>query len=121
MGNVSYKVRDFVTKNRNYLSPEVVHLMRTSGNEVVKFVFDCKLNKSGRLSVKSRQKMEMPGNAILMYYIHIYNTHSVLSSILLSMYVYYILIYYILFLQIIYQSHTLFTLNPNLSKLSPAI
>jgi myosin III len=48
-GRVQYDAADFLDKNRNFLPPEIVQLLRQSGNEVVHHVFQCPLTKTGNL------------------------------------------------------------------------
>ncbi|XP_064474850.1 myosin-IIIb-like isoform X2 [Ornithodoros turicata] len=48
-GKVSYNARNFVDKNRNYLPPEIVQLLRQSKLAIVQTLFQCPLTKTGQL------------------------------------------------------------------------
>lgn len=52
-GRVSYDASSFLEKNRNFLPPEVVQLLRTSSNPTIQFLFSCPLTKTGNLFSKS--------------------------------------------------------------------
>lgn len=52
-GRVTYDASSFLEKNRNFLPPEVVQLLRSSGNPTVRFLFQCPLTKTGNLFSKS--------------------------------------------------------------------
>ena len=52
-GRVTYDAMSFLEKNRNFLPPEVVQLLRTSSNPTVQFLFHCPLTKTGNLFSKS--------------------------------------------------------------------
>ena len=49
-GPVTYDPDLFIEKNRNFLSPEVIAIMRDSSDNIVKFLFTCPLSSTGRLS-----------------------------------------------------------------------
>ena len=52
-GRVIYDADSFLEKNRNFLPPEVVQLLRTSSNPTIQFLFSCPLTKTGNLFYKS--------------------------------------------------------------------
>lgn len=52
-GSVVYDAVNFLEKNRDFLPPEIVQLLRQSTNEVVRFLFQCPLTKTGNLSATS--------------------------------------------------------------------
>ena len=49
-GQVTYNPDNFIEKNRNFLSPEVIAIMRDSSDNIIKYLFTCPLNSTGRLS-----------------------------------------------------------------------
>lgn len=49
-GPVTYDPNQFIEKNRNFLSPEVIGIMRDSSDNIVKYLFTCPLSATGRLS-----------------------------------------------------------------------
>ncbi|KAF2354823.1 Myosin head motor domain [Trinorchestia longiramus] len=48
-GKVTYNVSNFLEKNKNFLPTEVIHLLRQSTHEVIRFLFQCPLTKTGNL------------------------------------------------------------------------
>ncbi|XP_045527371.1 myosin-IIIb-like isoform X3 [Pieris brassicae] len=48
-GRVVYQADGFLEKNRNFLPPEVVQLMRQSQYDVIRFLFQCPITKTGNL------------------------------------------------------------------------
>ncbi|XP_018026744.1 myosin-IIIb [Hyalella azteca] len=48
-GKVTYEVKNFLDKNKNFLPTEVIHLLRQSSHEVIRFLFQCPLTKTGNL------------------------------------------------------------------------
>ncbi|XP_053612596.1 myosin-IIIb-like isoform X2 [Plodia interpunctella] len=48
-GRVVYQAAGFLDKNRNFLPPEVVQLMRQSQYDVIRFLFQCPITKTGNL------------------------------------------------------------------------
>ncbi|QQP52733.1 Myosin 3, partial [Caligus rogercresseyi] len=48
-----FLVNHYANKNRNFLPPELITVMRYSQNEVVRFLFSCPITKTGRLSCTS--------------------------------------------------------------------
>lgn len=55
-GRVSYDVRDFPAKNRDFLPPEVVDTLRGSANVIVKTLFTNALTKTGNLTMPFDEK-----------------------------------------------------------------
>ena len=49
-GPVVYNPDQFIEKNRNFLSPEVIALMRDSSDHIIKYLFTCPISATGRLS-----------------------------------------------------------------------
>ncbi|XP_013176841.1 PREDICTED: myosin-IIIb-like isoform X2 [Papilio xuthus] len=48
-GRVVYQADGFLEKNRNFLPPEVVQLMRQSQHDIIRFLFQCPITKTGNL------------------------------------------------------------------------
>lgn len=48
-GRVVYQAEGFLEKNRNFLPPEVVQLMRQSQYDIIRFLFQCPITKTGNL------------------------------------------------------------------------
>ena len=46
---VVYDANNFLPKNRNFLAQEVIQVLRQSSDEVVQFLFQCPLTKTGNL------------------------------------------------------------------------
>ena len=46
---VIYNPEQFIEKNRNFLSPEVIALMRDSSDLTIKYLFTCPISMTGRL------------------------------------------------------------------------
>lgn len=57
---VTYDATGFLDKNRNFLPPEIVQLLRQSKNQVIKYLFQCPLTKTGNLHAPSPYKMTVP-------------------------------------------------------------
>ena len=49
-GKVTYDPEQFIEKNRNFLSPQVIANMRDSTDSTIRFLFTCPLSSTGRLS-----------------------------------------------------------------------
>ena len=47
---VVYNPDQFIEKNRNFLSPEAIALMRDSSDHIIKYLFTCPITMTGRLS-----------------------------------------------------------------------
>lgn len=48
-GRVVYQAEGFLEKNRNFLPPEVIQLIRQSQYDMVRFLFQCPITKTGNL------------------------------------------------------------------------
>ncbi|XP_069984384.1 myosin-IIIb isoform X8 [Penaeus vannamei] len=48
-GKVSYNAEKFLEKNKNFLPTEVIQLFRQSAHDVIRFLFQCPLTKTGNL------------------------------------------------------------------------
>ncbi|XP_043279614.1 myosin-IIIb-like isoform X2 [Venturia canescens] len=48
-GRVVYQADGFLEKNRNFLPPEVIQLVRQSQSDMVRFLFQCPITKTGNL------------------------------------------------------------------------
>ncbi|XP_067001655.2 myosin-IIIb isoform X2 [Anabrus simplex] len=48
-GRVVYQAEGFLDKNRNFLPPEVIQLLRQSHRDMVRFLFQCPITKTGNL------------------------------------------------------------------------
>ncbi|XP_076293572.1 myosin-IIIb isoform X2 [Lasioglossum baleicum] len=48
-GRVVYQAEGFLEKNRNFLPPEVIQLVRQSQYDMVRFLFQCPITKTGNL------------------------------------------------------------------------
>ena len=48
-GKVTYGVANFLEKNKNFLPTEVIHLLRQSSHQIIRFLFQCPLTKTGNL------------------------------------------------------------------------
>ncbi|XP_023951419.1 myosin-IIIb isoform X2 [Bicyclus anynana] len=48
-GRVVYQADGFLEKNRNFLPPEVIQLMRQSQYDTIRFLFQCPMTKTGNL------------------------------------------------------------------------
>ncbi|XP_069361962.1 myosin-IIIb-like isoform X2 [Maniola hyperantus] len=48
-GRVVYQADGFLEKNRNFLPPEVIQLMRQSQYDTIRFLFQCPITKTGNL------------------------------------------------------------------------
>lgn len=48
-GRVVYQADDFLEKNRNYLPMEVIQLLRQSQYDMIRFLFQCPITKTGNL------------------------------------------------------------------------
>lgn len=48
-GRVVYNADGFLEKNRNFLPAEVIHLVRQSKFDVVQYLFQCPITKTGNL------------------------------------------------------------------------
>jgi len=48
-GRVVYQAEGFLEKNKNFLPPEVIQLLRQSEVDTVRFLFQCPLTKTGNL------------------------------------------------------------------------
>ncbi|CAL4059864.1 unnamed protein product, partial [Meganyctiphanes norvegica] len=48
-GAVTYTGQHFLDKNKNFLPTEVIHLLRQSSHDVIRFLFQCPLTKTGNL------------------------------------------------------------------------
>ena len=61
-GQVTYDPEQFIEKNRNFLSPQVIANMRDSTDSTIRFIFTCPLSSTGRLcSVEGHHTaIEMP-------------------------------------------------------------
>lgn len=56
-GKVTYDARDMVDKNRDFVPPEMLETLRSSGNGVVKLFFTNQLTKTGNLTVAFEQQL----------------------------------------------------------------
>ncbi|PSN47190.1 hypothetical protein C0J52_07874 [Blattella germanica] len=54
-GRVVYQAESFMEKNRNFLPPEVIQLLRQSHRDMVRFLFQCPLTKTGNLYSPSQE------------------------------------------------------------------
>jgi hypothetical protein len=54
-GRVVYQAETFMDKNRNFLPPEVIQLLRQSHRDMVRFLFQCPLTKTGNLYSPSQE------------------------------------------------------------------
>lgn len=52
-GTVWYNAKEMPNKNRDFLPPEIVQVLRESRNPIVKTLFKCKLDRLGNLIVPS--------------------------------------------------------------------
>lgn len=57
-GRVVYQADGFLEKNRNFLPPEVVQLMRQSQYDIIRFLFQCPITKTGNLFSSFHGDME---------------------------------------------------------------
>lgn len=48
-GRVVYQAEGFLDKNRHFLAPEIVQLLRTSVVDTVRYLFQCPITKTGNL------------------------------------------------------------------------
>ncbi|XP_034945837.1 myosin-IIIb-like [Chelonus insularis] len=48
-GRVVYQAEGFLDKNRNFLPPEVIQLVRQSQSDMIRFLFQCPITKTGNL------------------------------------------------------------------------
>lgn len=48
-GKVSYDTLHFLEKNKNFLPTEVIQLLRQSSHDIIRFLFQCPLTKTGNL------------------------------------------------------------------------
>lgn len=48
-GRVTYKADGFLEKNRNFLPPEVINLLRQSQYDIVRYLYQCPISKTGNL------------------------------------------------------------------------
>lgn len=48
-GRVVYQAEGFLDKNRNFIPPEVIQLVRQSQSDMVRFLFQCPMTKTGNL------------------------------------------------------------------------
>lgn len=51
-GKVTYDVRDFIDKNRDFVPPEMVDTLRSSTVEIIKVMFTNQLSKTGNLTME---------------------------------------------------------------------
>nr|XP_026486396.1 myosin-IIIb-like isoform X3 [Vanessa tameamea] len=58
-GRVVYQADGFLEKNRNFLPPEVVQLMRQSQYDVIRFLFQCPITKTGNLFSAMHGEMDV--------------------------------------------------------------
>lgn len=49
-GGVSYDPTNFIEKNRNFVSPELIANMRDSTDKIIRFIFTCPMSNTGRLN-----------------------------------------------------------------------
>ncbi|XP_049784574.1 myosin-IIIb-like [Schistocerca cancellata] len=64
-GRVIYQAEGFLDKNRNFLPPEVIQLLRQSHRDMVRFLFQCPITKTGNLysiSQESPRETPVPGS-----------------------------------------------------------
>nr|CAD7429069.1 unnamed protein product [Timema monikensis] len=54
-GRVVYQAENFLEKNRNFLPPEVIQLLRQSHRDMVRYLFQCPLTKTGNLYSVSQE------------------------------------------------------------------
>ena len=59
-GKVSYDPEQFIEKNRNFLSPQVIANMRDSSDSTIRFLFTCPLSSTGRLSSGEGHTTDLP-------------------------------------------------------------
>ncbi|XP_040567832.1 myosin-IIIb [Lepeophtheirus salmonis] len=57
---VEYSPNQFLDKNRNFLPPELIAVMRYSQNEIIRFLFNCPITKTGRLSCSNNSAPVTP-------------------------------------------------------------
>lgn len=48
-GRVVYQADGFLEKNRNFLPPEIIQLVRQSQFDMIRFLFQCPITKTGNL------------------------------------------------------------------------
>lgn len=58
-GRVVYQADGFLEKNRNFLPPEVIQLMRQSQHDIIRFLFQCPITKTGNLFSALHGEMEV--------------------------------------------------------------
>ncbi|CAH0724788.1 unnamed protein product, partial [Brenthis ino] len=58
-GRVVYQADGFLEKNRNFLPPEVIQLMRQSQHDIIRFLFQCPITKTGNLFSALHGEMEL--------------------------------------------------------------
>lgn len=66
-GRVVYHADGFLDKNRNFLPPEVIQLLRQSHRDMVRFLFQCPITKTGNLysiSQESPRETPIPGSKV---------------------------------------------------------
>jgi myosin-3 len=61
-GKVQYNAKNFLQKNRNFLPPEVIHLLRQSRLEVIRYLFQCPLARTGNLFALGQHQQNGPNN-----------------------------------------------------------
>lgn len=59
-GTVTYSTDNFIEKNRNFLSPEMIALLRESDHEVIRFMFKTPFSKTGNLNHHHLQTQGAP-------------------------------------------------------------
>lgn len=64
-GTVWYNAKEMPNKNRDFLPPEIVQVLRESRNPIVKSLFKGKLDRLGNLIVASGNSKEVSDKQLL--------------------------------------------------------
>ncbi len=65
-GQVQYDARGFLEKNRDYLAPEIIHILRSSNVHLISLLFQLSLSKTGTLQEHEHQESNFDFNNTLM-------------------------------------------------------
>ena len=65
-GQVQYDARGFLEKNRDYIAPEIIHILRSSNVHLISTLFQLSLSKTGTLQEQDPQESNLDFNNTIM-------------------------------------------------------
>lgn len=79
-GRVVYQAENFLEKNRNFLPAEVIQLIRGSNYEMIRFLFQCPITKTGNLYAALQDSSTTKHNLNAIDTKERYNSHGLASQ-----------------------------------------